>query len=66
LQIITVLTHFEPTQAFVVGHRLIQRPTSFPQLRDFAPSMQFAEIQNFPQLIGPAIGALHGPSPLFF
>lgn len=64
-QIITILTHFEPTQSFTVGHRLVQRQTPFPQLRDYAPSPELATAQNYPPLVGLAVGSLHAPIPLF-
>ncbi|KAI1711398.1 calpain family cysteine protease domain-containing protein [Ditylenchus destructor] len=63
-QIVTVLTHFEPSQAFMVSHRLMQRSTPFAQLRDFAPPA-LKDSQNFPALSTQAMVTLHAPVPLY-
>ncbi|KAI1691795.1 hypothetical protein DdX_21627 [Ditylenchus destructor] len=62
--IVTVLTHFEPSQAFMVSHRLMQRSTPFAQLRDFAPPA-LKDSQNFPALSTQAMVTLHAPVPFY-
>jgi len=78
-QVTSLLTHFEPSQPYVVGHRLTQRLTHFAQLRDFAQAacgmrgngsgsdMDYlaGEMQNYPQLDTPEVAALHSPRPLY-
>ncbi|KAL3106179.1 hypothetical protein niasHT_016866 [Heterodera trifolii] len=64
-QIVTLLTHFEPSQSFMVTHRWVYHHTKFPQLRDFVPCTEFASAQNFPPLQTETIGYLHGPFPVY-
>ncbi|KAH7695192.1 calpain D [Aphelenchoides avenae] len=62
-QILTILSHFEPSSHYVVEHRLSQRFVKYGQLRDYAP--QSPETQNLPPFTSAAVFALHGPKPLY-